>query len=339
MLTTRRTRPVIESLASIDARSIAVLQIGKLGDMILTTPLFSALKLLYREAALTVILAPGTTAVPASHPAVDDLLVMPRGFLRQLPALTRTLRERKFDLYIDIKDHRSTTSRLIAELIRARGVIAHSSAIRGNHRAHALPPANPPGHFVDKALAPLKLLAPGETFARRPTIAIPLDAHRTVDDQLDPGVNGIIAINISAGDASRYWEPEKWRQTIGKLGRRYNIAVLSSPADRALADEICSTRKGARPIRTDDILQAAAVVDRSLAVITPDTSIVHLASALDRPCIGLYPPNEANARTFAPMSTKHRVIMPPEGRSFQDITVEEVVGAVGEVLGRGVDGR
>jgi ADP-heptose:LPS heptosyltransferase len=335
MLTKRRTQPEPEPLDTLRPGSIAILQIGKLGDMILTTPLFNALKRLYPEAELTVIAAPGTSAVAEADESVDHLFILPRGFLRQLPALTTTLRERSFDLYIDIKDHQSTTSRLIAEMIRAGAIIAHPSAIKGNRAAHALPPADPPAHYADKALAPLKLLAPGRSFARRPVITIPLEAHRAVDDQLDPGLHGIIAVNISAGDSSRYWEPEKWRELIARLAQRYSIALLSSPADRALADEICTTRKGARPIRTETILEAAAVIDRSLAVVTPDTSIVHLASAIDRACVGLYPPSESNLRTFAPMSAKHRVIMPPTGGTFADIAVDQVYEGVMEVLSRG----
>lgn len=332
MLTTRPPAPAAVSPEQLSPETAAVLQLGKLGDMTLTTPLFSALRRYYPDLKITVITFPNTAIIPETHPAVDEVLTIPRGFLRQLPTLTTMFRSRHFDLYIDIKDHRSTTSRMIAERLRADVKIAHASAIKGVPNAHPLPSALAPGHYVDKALAPMQLLAPGETFGRRPTLEIPIEAYRAVDDQLDPGEHGIIAVNISAGDRSRYWEPERWRETIAKLSAHYSVAVLSSPADRGLADEICTTRKRARPIRTENILEAAAVVDRALAVLTPDTSVVHLASALDRRCVGLYPPIEGNARTFAPLSRKHRVIMPPEGETFSAITVEQVVQALKEVL-------
>jgi ADP-heptose:LPS heptosyltransferase len=325
-----------DDLGFLQPQSIAILQVGKLGDMILTTPLFNALKKLYAPLHLTVIATESTAIIPSTHRAVDEVIPLPRGIVRQIPSLTSHLRAKRFDLYIDIKDHRSTTSRLIAELVRADRIIAHRSNIgqllNTRKREHLLPPAVEPGHYVDKALAPLALLAPGEKFHRIPTLTIPRESFMEVDDQLNPGMYGLVAINISAGDRSRYWAPEKWKEVIAKLAKRYSIALISSPADRALADEICTTRKEARPVRTSSILEAAAVIERSLAVISPDTSIIHVASALDKPCIGLYPPSEANARTFAPLSKRHRVLLSPQGGEFNDIGVDRVLDAVMEVL-------
>ena len=303
--------------------------------MVLTTPLFNALKKLYAPLHLTVIATEKAAIIPSTHRAVDEVIPLPPGVLRQIPSLTSHLRSKRFDLYIDIKDHRSTTSRLIAELVRADRVITHRSNIgpllNTRKRGHLLPPAADPGHYVDKALAPLALLAPGEKFNRMPALTIPREAFMEVDDQLNPGMYGLIAINISAGDRSRYWMPEKWKEVIARLAKRYSIAVLSSPEDRALADEICTTRREARPVRTGSILEAAAVIERSLVVISPDTSIIHVASALDKPCIGLYPASDSNARTFAPLSSRHRVIMPPEGKEFGAIEVEKVLEGVKEM--------
>lgn len=329
----RQVRTHHEPLESLNPRSIALVQLGKLGDMILTTPLFHALRETYPEAGITLIAAQSSAMLPQSQTVLDHVLAVPRGLLRQVPMVASRLRASRFDLYIDVKDHRSTTSRLLAELVRAGHRIAHRSVI--DEEGTPLPEPAAPGHYVDRALAPMQLLAPGRTFRRRPKLAIPLEAYLAVDDQLDPGERGMIAINISAGDRSRYWNPAGWKQLIGDLSRRYSIAVLSSPADRALADEICTTRKGARPIRTENLLEAAAVVDRAAAVISPDTSIIHLASARNRPTLGLYPPSLANATAFAPLADRFRIVMPAEDATIADITVREVLGTFEELMENG----
>ena len=326
-----KTSPIDIDPALISPRSIAVLQLGKLGDTILTTPLFNALKRLYPEAKLTVIGAPDAMPLARTNRSVDGIIEAPRGF-RQIPTLAGRLRTARFDLYIDIKDHRSTTSKLVAELVHATAIICHPLNAPHNAATLALPTADAPGHYVDGALAPLKALAPERRFPRRPTIDIPVEAYRAVDGQLNPGANGEIAINISAGDQSRYWEPAKWRQLIGELARRYSVALLSAPADRALADEICTMRLEARSVRTQSILEAAAVVERSIAVISPDTSIVHLASAFDKPCVGLYPSSPDNARAFAPLSARSTMVMAPEAGTFQGITVGQVIDAFEEIM-------
>jgi heptosyltransferase-2 len=317
-------------------RKIAVLQLGRLGDMILTTPLFEALGRMEPSCELTVIAAAESAIIAETHPAVSRTIAVPRGFL-QLPTLARKLRPLLFDLYIDPKEGRSTTSRYVGELVHATEIVMSAANHAPGPRLKPLPPADPPGHYVDRMLSPMKVLAPGVTFRRRPSVHIPSDAYRAIDPQLIPGINGILAINISAGASIRHWLPAKWEALINALSQTFSIALLSSPRDRPLADEICAMRKEARPVRTETILEAAAVVSHSRAVISLDTSIIHLASELDKPTVGLYPPSAENAITFAPLATRHRVLMPAAGGSVAEIEVAEVLGAVYDVLGmRGV---
>jgi ADP-heptose:LPS heptosyltransferase len=312
--------------------TIAILQLGRLGDMVLTTPLFAGLKRLYPASHLTVIAIEDVALIPMNHPAVDATIAIRRGFLK-IPRLARKLFPRRFDLYIDPKDHRSTTSRIVAELVHAGRSIVHPANAVKDADAEPLPAADPPGHYIDRMLAPLKLLAPGLKPARRPSIGIPEEMLWEIDTRLNPGEQGVVAINISAGHPSRYWESKKWEELIRLVSRRYSVAVLSSPADRARADEICTMRRSARPITTASILEAAAVIAHSVAVITPDTSIVHLASAFNKPTVGLYPPIDWNAQMFAPLADRHRIVMADEGGPVAEIRVEQVIEAFEEMMG------
>jgi ADP-heptose:LPS heptosyltransferase len=311
--------------------SIALLQLGRLGDMILTTPLFDALKRVYPDTQLTVIADEATEIIVENHPSVDTVIQFRRGFLL-MPGMVRRLFQKRYDLYIDPKDHRSTTSRFIAELVRAERKMVHPSNIGSDRSAIPLPPIESPVHYTDLMLAPLRHLAPGKAFARRPSIHIPPKILAKIDERINPGDAGMVTVNISAGHSSRYWEPKKWEQLIASISAHHNIGVISSPADRALADDICTTRSRTRTVPTTSILEAAAVVARSVAVVSPDTSIIHLASAFNKPTVGLYPPIEWNAVRFAPLSERHRVVMAPTDGSVADIEVEQVVTAVNEVL-------
>jgi ADP-heptose:LPS heptosyltransferase len=314
--------------------SICVLQLGKLGDMVLTTPLFAGLRELYPAAEITLLTSEGSRVIAEAHPAVTTVIAVPGG-IRRIPFLATLLRRRRFDLYIDPKDQRSSTSRLVGDMVRAgRSIVGHVNVGRKRRSVVELPPADPPGHYVDRMLAPLKILAPGRTFTRRPSIEIPREAFRSVDQQVDPGERGFIAVNVSAGSPTRYWDPAKWRALIDEIARSYSVAILSTPADRSFVDEICSMRKRAHSIRTETILEAAAVVARATAVISPDTSIIHLASAFDKPVVGLYPPIDWNAKAFAPLSTRSRMLMPSEGELLATIPVEEVMKAFREITGK-----
>lgn len=312
--------------------TICLVQLGKIGDMILTTPLFRALREIYPDAEITLLAATGNTLIAELDPAITTVIGVPRG-LRKLPFLASYLRRRRFDLYIDPKDQRSKTARLLVDMVRARTSLAARANVRQGKRGYIpLPPAAAPAHYVDRMLAPLQILAPGRSFARRPVVHVPRDAFRAVDPQVDPGERGFIAVNVSAGSPTRYWDPAKWRALIDAIAGNYSVAVLSSPADRAFVDEICSMRKRAHSVRTETIMEAAAVVARAAAVISPDTSIIHLASAFDRPVVGLYPPIDWNAAAFAPLSASSRVLMPQPGEPLSTIPVEAVLSALREII-------
>ena len=157
---------------------IAVLRLGTLGDAMLTTPLYAGLKRLYPSAELTVIASQWNATIAKNHPAVDTVVAIPPG-LRGLKQWGTTLISKRFDLYIDPKDHRSSTSRLVAEFIRAKRKLV----VPGNLPLLSSAEIVPPGagyHFVDSALAPLAVLAPDETFERRPSIKIPEHAIKSV---------------------------------------------------------------------------------------------------------------------------------------------------------------
>jgi len=310
--------------------SIAVLQLGRLGDTILTTPLFMALREAYSETELVAIVSRDSAVLLEGHPGVDRIVVLPRGYLL-VPALLRRLRTTSYDVYIDTKDHRSSTSQLIASWVRATSRIVSPQNAPGRKRWVALP--EPRGmHYVDRALAPMSVMEPGREFARRPVLRLPLESLRRVDPQLAPSNDGIATVNISVGDNSRQWGIEKWKEVVVRLSQHWCVTVISSPADRPHADEICSMRREARPVRTETLLDAAVVVSRSRVVITADTSIVHVASAFNTPCVALFPPDPINLARFAPLSTDHRVLQPGSGRALSSITVDAVSEAVGQLI-------
>jgi len=313
--------------------TIAVLQLGRLGDTVLATPLFSALRTTFPGAEIIALTGSDNGVILQGHPSVDRVIALPRAFLA-LPATARRLRSAMVDLYIDFKDHRSTTSRRIAGMIEADVRLLYAENAPSHRpwtpiRASTI--SEP--HYVDVALAPMSLIAPGVSFERRPSLPLPIESVRRVDPQMVPGDQGIIAVNISAGDRSRNWGLGKWEDLIDALSHRYSVAVLSSPEDRPKADEVCAMRRQARPIRTENLLDVAIALTRSRVVISPDTSVIHVASALDVPVVGLYPSGERNLARFAPLSKQRLVLLPPGDELLASIDVADVIAAVEALVG------
>lgn len=299
--------------------------------MILTTPLFRAIKECWPESRLTVITLEHSALIAQHHPLVDAVIAVPFGIL-QLPTLARRLHRKSFDLFIDPKDHRSSTSRVVAEFISAQFRIGCRANGGRETFDITFEPPDKPIHYVDRMLRPLQLLNPSKNFMRRPSLGVPTESLRVADGQMLPGEHGTITINISAGATARHWGLEHWEELIEEVSKKYSVAVMSSPEDRHHADNICSTSRQARPVTTNTILDAAAIVARSRAVVSPDTSIVHIASAFNRPVVGLYPPNQDNLTTFGPLSDRQIVLMPPPEQELSTIPLKEVVEGVRKVM-------
>lgn len=305
--------------------TIGVVQLGRLGDMVLTTPLIEALAVRFPASRITVLAAPAAASIARHAPGATDVFEVGRGAIGLAGAVMR-LQMRSFDLYIDPKDHHSSSSRMLARSAHARRVIAHPS--NAPQEFIALPPTPPPGHYVDRMLAPMSLLAPGSTPDRRPHIGLPSEAT-VVAARVRAAVGDEYAVvNISAGAPSRHWTVERTVALAQWLAERTPVVIVGTPSDRPTAHAIATTAADIVAADTGDLLELAAVVAGATFVVSPDTSVVHVASAYDIPTVGLYPENPDNLRLFAPLATRHGVVVAPAGGSVADIDVEQVIEAI-----------
>ena len=94
---------------------ILVVQIGKLGDMILITPLLSELKSLYPDSEISVLASPKNSVISKNLSLVDFTYEYDKKLYHTIK-LIKSLRSKSFDLWIDSKDEYSSTSKLLKSL-------------------------------------------------------------------------------------------------------------------------------------------------------------------------------------------------------------------------------
>ncbi len=81
-----------------------------------------------------------------------------------------------------------------------------------------------------------------------------------------------------------------------------------------------------------------AILDRADLVVSPDTSVVHFAGALDKPLLAIYNANPANFEEWAPLSRQRAIVFTREPEIVNDkVRVAEfswgdLEAAVGELL-------
>jgi len=105
--------------------------------------------------------------------------------------------------------------------------------------------------------------------------------------------------------------------------------VIAAPGTEARAAEIVRGAGHANVMAappTGHILALAALIRRCTLVLSPDTSVIHLASAYDKKIVGYYIRTD-NYRWFYPASRHYRVILAP-GLTLAEVSADDTLAAV-----------
>jgi ADP-heptose:LPS heptosyltransferase len=84
---------------------------------------------------------------------------------------------------------------------------------------------------------------------------------------------------------------------------------------------------------TESLHELIALVQGAVLVISPDTSIIHIASAFKRPVVGLY----VMRREWPPYKTPYRLLLSGKDNPVSSIPVEDVMDAVRDLLPNATD--
>ena len=77
--------------------------------------------------------------------------------------------------------------------------------------------------------------------------------------------------------------------------------------------------------QTKTIIDVAALIDEIDMIISPDTSIVHIASAFNTPVISIHENNKKSFRLWAPKSSLSSTIFAESNAGLYNYSVAEIV--------------
>jgi ADP-heptose:LPS heptosyltransferase len=275
---------------------IGVLAWGLIGDVFMRVPLLEALKKRFPDASITVIVDPAAAAVLEHHPACDRIVVFShhkRGFKEYfsdyLPQALR-LRREKYDLFINL--YSGGSSPLLTRLINARIRLGfdHTRALRMANNLRVRTPSFCQ-HWTKALGAKLLPLGIDDAQIRRGSSFYVTDEARAYATQLLPEGKGYIGYNLGAGRAEKRWPVERFVALAQQVQQTYGLTpvVFTNPGMESLAEEF------ARGVGSDCIKlpllsldQVGAVMQRCQAMITGDTSLMHLAFGIKVPNMVLF---------------------------------------------------
>jgi ADP-heptose:LPS heptosyltransferase len=313
------------------ARKICIVQLGRIGDLLLITPLFSALKAANPGNELHLIAGRNNYMAAAGNRCIDRVHVYtkrPWSTLRLIAMLLTTT----FDVWLDPKEHQSTESSLLAFLARASMKIGFRGERAFTHPACEQKPGGE--HYAARSLRNLAYLGI-ENAPLRPSVP-PTSSQDAAFEAFRKasGIGRYCAVNISASGPVRYWKDEKWVELLKWLPRECGPAVLlRQPRDRKRVHAIARGVPQSCVFETPSILGTLPVVRNASLVLTVDTCIVHVAAAFNIPVVALYVNLPEFFVQYLPLSDVYRAVLSPvSGSAVEAIPVLDVREAVRSIL-------
>lgn len=340
-------------------RTIAVVKLDHLGDVVMFTPVFRALRRWAPAARITAYVRSANADVVGRLPTVDEVETADVPWIRPEPgsaenlraclALARRLRDRRFDLAVDLRYHNRLDSLLLSRC-GARFRLGFDAGGFGFGVTHAAPWPRAGTHEAERQAAALRRFGiPVEDLHPE----FPLGkADRAAAAKRLGAVRRFAAFHVGTGNAIKRWMPERFAWVGRELARRARlpVAVLAGPGEEALGDPIVRALPKASCLDLRGrlgVFELAAVLERAALFVGNDGGPGHLAAAVGTPAVIVFSGTN-EAAEWAPAGAKVRVLehrvpckpcasttCPFDQACLRGVTVDEVLRAALETLGGG----
>ncbi|MFW9842808.1 MAG: glycosyltransferase family 9 protein [Candidatus Thorarchaeota archaeon] len=331
----KKGRTEFQTVDPDSVRRVLFIRPEKLGDMVISLPVFHNLKTRYPHLELYTISSPRNIAIVQNNEHIKQNFLYTKNIVRDLGML-RSVRSLRVDAVVDMVCDDSVTALFLTQYSSRNawrigvGKNRHRTYYDFNYEYRTGDEA----HVVDNTLRLLTAFGIDCDSAEKyvpPTI--PDRFFQSADEYIAslngdaPG--GIIGVNISAGRPTRVWQNEKTTELIHRLLVTYpsqRIIISSDPKERDRAVALAKsfgTRVDPLPPGLN-LLEVAAVISRMKLLITPDTSLVHIARSFKVPVVGLYTRFQKNFTLWRPYGQLSGAVVSGNDYNIFDIEVDDV---------------
>lgn len=343
---------------------VLVIKLRHHGDVLLTSPLISALKAAAPQAEIDALVYHDTREMLSLHPDLSQLFTIDRnwkqqGVIAQLQGelgLLARLRARRYDLVVHLTEHKRGA--WLTRLLQPRWAVARSGNYGwffANSFTHRYPVvAGNRRHTVEIHLDALRRLGIYPVADQRRLTLVPgANAEETVRSKLAAqGLErgGYIAIHPTSRWLFKCWPAERMAALIDRLtARGERVLLTAAPSAEELAMVADIEGSLARPVASLagqlSLKELAAAIDGARAFVGVDSVPMHIAAAMQTPCVALFGPS--GDVEWGPWQVSHRIVTEamscrPCGRDgcgggkrsecLERIEVDTVLAALDELL-------
>ena len=334
------------------ARSVLIVRLGALGDLVHAMPAVAALRAAWPDAGIDWLVDGRYAALLELVPGVNRIVVIGGRTGRPVRSVIRDLRRARYDLAIDFQGLLKS-----AALARFAGARETAGFVAGQLREPLAGvfytrriPADDSGHVVRKNLSLVEALGVGVREVAAPlkvtASAVPGQVRQLL--RIDAGARFAV-INPGAGWPNKQWPAGRYGAIAALLRARHGMPsiVTWGPREQALAGEVVAASDGAAKVAPSTSIADLVELARAAAVfLAGDTGPMQLAAAVGTPVVGLFGPTnplrngpwdaaDTWVSRFDECECHHKRRCRRETPCVNTITVEQVADAVDRRLGGG----
>jgi heptosyltransferase-3 len=304
---------------------VLVIKLRNLGDVLLASPVVSALKSQVPHIEVDALVYADTADMLRDHPDLAGLHVVDRGWkrlgvlerLKREAQLIVRLRQRRYDLIVHLTEH--VRGIWLARLLRPRFSVApdlRSHRYYRNSFTHRYPIiGGNRRHTVEINLDALRRLGiyPGKT-QRRLVLAFDSSADTVAAQALSRfqlADRSFVLIHPGSRWLFKCWPPDRVAALCDALvAGGMPVALVCGPdaVEKQLLSEVTNRLKTALPTfpGTLSLKELAALIARARLYVGMDSAPMHIAAAMGTPTVALFGPS--GDIEWGPWQVPHRIV-------------------------------
>jgi predicted lipopolysaccharide heptosyltransferase III len=302
--------------------AVLLIQLGDIGDMVLTMPAFQALRRHFPDNELIACVREHARELAEDCPWIDRVISVDKKRRRLRSELAYQIRflsdllKPRFSLAIDLRTgSRGAIAAFLSGAPYRIGRFADGGpSWRNRLFTHLVRPENEalqyaPEHHLN-ILAPLGLQMENSL----PTLIIPefkrKRAHAILREAGIADKRPIAALHPFSLWHYKEWQPSEWVSLIRYLTSRrgFSVIVTGSLAERVRAEELTKGFRGQafNLAGKTSIGELPAILHESNLFVGVDTAALHMAGAVGVPTVGIFGPS--SPVSWAPRGDRHGVV-------------------------------
>lgn len=326
-----------EPLELSTVRKLLILRYDRIGDMIVTTPIFRLLKEVHPGLHIGVVTSELNAALIRNNPSVDAIYVLHGNWFRLWKEVKRARKER-YEVVLNFIFNRTTSGGILANLIAPEGFKVGQGDPKYRFYFNRLLSLERSGAHMVETLA---------DFVRK-VFNIPLtekgmDFELHIDDRSRAAVDwflkkqklarrsaadhqgtAYLVFNLSATDRVRRMSALQAVALDRFLSGQTDVraVLIHAPGDEEMENVVRTSSCIRFPEQgTASLTEIASLIEGAVCVITPDTAIVHFASAMKTPVLGFFTPLQG-MHEWLPFNVMNELVTAPAGMPVSSLAPE-----------------